>query len=184
MSLILSSAKYSGSSPARRMLAACRLRYSAANLSNSASSMGASEIAMSDQLDAAGADQRPDPPARERRALGRSRVAPAPVWTVGFGFRRMAHELHRGAGRQTAQHRFQVALGEPATDGKAHEALGAPHAPQWRAQTHRVERNVLGEAAGVACEGEQAGVEPLQRIAYGADAVRLRPLRDHARHAG
>src|SRR5690606_37832104 len=126
ISLILYSAKYSGSSPDSLMFAAWRSRYSAANLSNSASSIvfELSEIALTDDIDATRMDQRPDARARQGLALVGPGVAPLPVRAVAFSLRRMAHELDRAARGQIAQNDFQIALRELSAEIKTDEPFG------------------------------------------------------------
>src|SRR5688572_10010745 len=99
MSTTLYSAKYSGSSPDSRMLAACMARYSSANLSNSTSSITASDVSIRDELHTACRDELAYPRALQRIALGRPGILPVAggphVLVSG-----VAHELDRAGGRQ------------------------------------------------------------------------------------
>src|SRR5262245_30175531 len=99
-STILYSAKYSGPSPDCLMFAACIARYSAANLSNSASStVNLLEITVGDELHAPCQNELANARARQRVTLGRPRVAPMLVASARIVVAGMAHELGRAARR-------------------------------------------------------------------------------------
>src|SRR6516162_7942518 len=114
-STILYSAKYSGLSPETLMFAACIARYSAANLSNSASSMIVSFR---------GHDSR-SVARRERRGLRRPRIVPVPIPALRVVGPRMTHQLDRLTDGQAFEHGAQVLLVQAAAEVETREAIGA-----------------------------------------------------------
>src|SRR5687768_12061657 len=118
MSATLYSAKYSGLSPDNLMLAACRSRYSSANLSNSTSSIVDSDVPIRNELHAARRHELADARARQRIALRRPGVRPI-LRRLHVLVARVAHQLHGAPGRQIREHGREIALVQAATEVEA-----------------------------------------------------------------
>src|SRR5690348_2123892 len=112
MSATLYSAKYSGASPDNLMFAACRSRYSSANLSNSTSSIR-SHVPIRNELEPARRHELANARARQGVALGRPGIRPIGRSRHVF-LTRMAHELYCAPPRQACEHFFEIGLVEAA----------------------------------------------------------------------
>src|SRR5688572_2782054 len=148
MSATLYSAKYSGSSPDNLMLAAWRLRYSSANLSNSTSSIVDSAVPIRNELHATCHHELPDARARQCVALRRPRVRPSlrrPHVLVA----RVAHQLHGVSRRQIREHRREIGLVEAAAEVEAYEIVAAPQVLQRGGPAEQAQSRLLRQAARV-----------------------------------
>src|SRR3954452_5106019 len=169
-STTLYSAKYSGPSPDCLMFAACIARYSAANLSNSASSTAnLLEIAIRDELHAPCQDELANARARQRVALRRPRVVPMPVASARIVVARMTHELGRAAGRQTCEHGGEIRFVEPAAEVEPDELVDALELAQRRQRAERRQRHLLRESARVT-EPQHVAAHALHGVTHRADA--------------